>query len=123
MDSSGIRFHLTPRLRRYDASIMELGLEYNNRMAVPPGMERFSLTGTCGPQCTAVGLPREGIVIFGSQLHTHGAGVRVATTRVRGGREEVVDRDDHYSTHFQQIRRLREQVRVRPGDALVTTCR
>ena len=86
-------------------------------------MERFSLTGTCGPQCTAVGLPREGIVIFGSQLHTHGAGVRVATTRVRDGREEVVNRDNHYSTHFQEIRRLREPVLVMPGDALVTTCR
>ena len=41
--------------------------------------------------------------MFGSQLHTHGAGRAVETTLV--GRdtaaETLVNRDPHYSTHFQ----------------------
>jgi hypothetical protein len=37
-DWSGITLHVTPHLRKYDAGILELGLEYNNKMAVPPGL-------------------------------------------------------------------------------------
>ena len=83
VDSSGIKFHLTPQLRKYDAGIMELGLIYNNWMAVPPGADMFTLAGVCVGQCTGVGLPGGGIMVFGSQLHTHGAGRRVETTVVR----------------------------------------
>jgi dopamine beta-monooxygenase len=36
-DSSGITLHITSNIRKYDAGILELGLEYNNKMAVPPG--------------------------------------------------------------------------------------
>ncbi|CAB0036772.1 unnamed protein product, partial [Trichogramma brassicae] len=37
VDSSGIGFWFTRRLRRYDAGVIELGLEYTDKMAVPPG--------------------------------------------------------------------------------------
>ena len=122
VDSSGIRIHLTEKLRKYEAGIMELGLIYNNWMAIPPGQQSFQLEGHCAPQCTAMGLGRAGIVVFGSQLHTHGAGRQVTTSVVRRGRAEVLNDDPHYSTHFQEIRTLRHPVRVRPGDALRTTC-
>jgi dopamine beta-monooxygenase len=36
-DSSGLTLRITPNLRKYDAGILELGLEYNNKMAIPPG--------------------------------------------------------------------------------------
>lgn len=36
IDASGIRFHLTKTLRQYDAGVMELGLEYTDKMAIPP---------------------------------------------------------------------------------------
>ena len=124
MDSSGIKFHLTPKLRRYDAGIMELGLIYNNWMAIPPHMSHFSLAGVCVSQCTGVGLPKSGVMVFGSQLHTHGTGRRVETTLVRrdSGAEVMVNHDPHYSTHFQEIRTLETSVRVMPGDALITRC-
>ena len=35
-DSSHLEI-LFKKLRKYDAGILELGLEYNNKMAVPPG--------------------------------------------------------------------------------------
>jgi len=36
VDSSGIRLVLTKTLRKYDAGVIELGLEYTDKMAIPP---------------------------------------------------------------------------------------
>ncbi|XP_052224126.1 dopamine beta-hydroxylase-like [Dreissena polymorpha] len=123
IDSSGIRFFVTPTLREHDAGIMELGLEYTNKMAIPPHETLFKLTGYCIEECTKVGLPESGIFIYASQLHTHLTGRRVYTKHVRLGQElPELNRDNHYSPHFQEIRRLPKPVRVLPGDALITTC-
>ncbi|CAH1367674.1 tyramine beta-hydroxylase [Tenebrio molitor] len=123
VDSSGIRFYVSPRLKQMDAGVIELGLEYTDKMAIPPGQESFQLTGYCVSECTAVSLPPEGITIFGSQLHTHLAGIKVHTRHVRDGIEMMeLNRDDHYSTHFQEIRKLKKPVKVLPGDALITQC-
>ena len=34
VDSSGIRLYVTQQLRKYDSTIMELELEYTNKMAI-----------------------------------------------------------------------------------------
>lgn len=52
-DNSGMRFFVTKNLRQYDAGIMELGLVYTDRMAIPPSQETFPLNGYCLPECTA----------------------------------------------------------------------
>ncbi|XP_071521635.1 dopamine beta-hydroxylase [Panulirus ornatus] len=123
VDSSGLALHHTARLRQHDAGIMELGLEYTSKMAIPPRTSAFTLSGYCVPECTALGLPKEGIYIFGSQLHTHLTGVRAWTKHLRGDEEQPeLNRDDHYSTHFQEIRRLPQPIHVLPGDALIMTC-
>lgn len=123
IDSSGIRFTLTNTLRKYDAGVIELGLEYTDKMAIPPERESFSLTGHCISECTGVGLPQRGIRIFASQLHTHLTGRKVVTRHVRDGQEmALLNYDNHYSTHFQEIRLLPNHVTVLPGDALITTC-
>ena len=49
-----MRFVVTKNLRPYDAGIMELGLVYTDKMAIPPKMESFALSGHCLPECTAV---------------------------------------------------------------------
>ncbi|VDI65569.1 Hypothetical predicted protein [Mytilus galloprovincialis] len=50
-------------------------------------------------------------------------GKRVYTKHVRNGKElPELNRDNHYSPHFQEIRRLQEPVDVLPGDSLITTC-
>uniref|UniRef100_A0A672IZT8 Dopamine beta-hydroxylase n=1 Tax=Salarias fasciatus TaxID=181472 RepID=A0A672IZT8_SALFA len=109
-DSSGIRLHYTPSLRRYDAGIMELGLVYTPIMAIPPKQQTFYLSGYCTAKCTQTALPPGGIYIFASQLHTHLAGRGVRTVLVRSDREvEVVQEDQHFSTHYQ-------------GDVLITKC-
>ncbi|XP_045498203.1 tyramine beta-hydroxylase [Colias croceus] len=123
IDSSGIILHLTANRRTYDAAIMELGLEYTDKMAIPGRQEAFPLTGYCIPQCTGVGLPKHGIVVFGSQLHTHLTGVAVWTRHFRNGVElPILNKDMQYSTHFQEIRILHRPVKVLPGDYLETTC-
>nr|XP_022905446.1 dopamine beta-hydroxylase [Onthophagus taurus] len=123
IDSSGIRFYYSPKLRRYDAGIIELGLEYTDKMAIPPHLNSFALTGYCVSECTAISLPPDGINVFGSQLHTHLTGTKVWTRHIRDGYELMeLNRDNHYSTHFQEIRRLKRAVKILPGDALITTC-
>ncbi|XP_072228027.1 dopamine beta-hydroxylase [Leuresthes tenuis] len=122
-DSSGIRLHYTPSLRQYDAGIMELGLVYTPVMAIPPKQPTFYLSGYCTSKCTQIALPPRGIFIFASQLHTHLAGRGVRTVLVKGGKElEVVQEDQHFSTHYQTIRVLRKMVNVLPGDVLITKC-
>ncbi|XP_056011248.1 dopamine beta-hydroxylase-like [Ostrea edulis] len=123
VDSSGIRFHVTKHLRRYDSGIMELGLEYTNKMAVPPKQAMFTLPGYCIADCTEIALPPNGIRVYASQLHTHLTGKQVFTKHIRRGVELLeLNRDNHYSPHFQEIRTLPRHVHVLPGDALITSC-
>ncbi|XP_008559438.1 dopamine beta-hydroxylase isoform X2 [Microplitis demolitor] len=123
VDSSGIEFYLTKTLRKYDAGVIELGLEYTDKMAIPPHQELFELSGHCVTECTGIGLPQNGIFVFGSQLHTHLTGTAVRTRHIRDGNElSPLNYDNHYSTHFQEIRLLPEPVHILPGDSLITTC-
>ncbi|GAB6033666.1 hypothetical protein CHUAL_013726 [Chamberlinius hualienensis] len=123
VDSSGIKFYYTSQLRPNDAAVLEIGLEYSNKMAIPPQQKAFSLSGHCIIECTEVALPVSGIVLFAAQLHTHSSGKQVYVKHYRGGMELCeMARDDHYSPHFQEIRTLRNRVLLLPGDALVATC-
>jgi len=54
IDSSGLKFYYTKMLRSHDAGIMELGLEYTDKMALPPGLPLWKLVGYCIPECTRV---------------------------------------------------------------------
>lgn len=152
VDSSGLRFHYTSRLRPFGAGVLEVGLEYTDKNSVPPGLVA-PLAGHCVSECTRAALSgstgsgsgsggggggggganddatksiqdkQEGIYIFAAQLHTHLAGVASWTEHVREGRLlRELQRDDHYSPHFQEIRLLPRPVHVRPGDALVHYC-
>jgi len=54
VDSSGVRLYLSPTLRRFDGGVMELGLEYTDKMAIPPQQPAFPLSGYCIAECTGV---------------------------------------------------------------------
>lgn len=49
-----MRINVVDKLRKYDAAIMELGLEYSDKMAIPPGQLAFPLSGYCIAECTEV---------------------------------------------------------------------
>lgn len=199
LDSSGLRFHYTSRLRPFDAGVLEVGLEYTDKNSIPPNMVA-PLAGHCVSECTRASMvaasaagagrvsrasvesrgrklarPRRlanreddgedatneldaerktpnqekitsstdinrtlsettnanqrilggdgGIYIFAAQMHTHLTGVASWTEQVRGGKLlRELQRDDHYSPHFQEIRLLPEPVYVAPGDALIHYC-
>ena len=124
VDSSGIQFYYTSKLRKYDLGVLEIGLEYSDKNSIPPKQAAFDVSGFCVTECTRIGLPESGITVFASQLHTHLTGIRVWTKHVRGGKElPELNRDNHYSQHFQEIRLLKKPVQVLPGDALINTCR
>lgn len=36
IDTSGMRIKFVEKLRKFDAAVMELGLEYTDKMAIPP---------------------------------------------------------------------------------------
>ena len=127
IDSSGLRIYYqggkSEPLRKYDAGIMEIGLEYNAKNSIPPRMPHFHLHGFCLSQCTEAALQRGGITVFASQLHTHLTGRRVWTSLIRGDRVvDILNSDNHFDQMFQEIRPLRRPMRVRPGDALINTC-
>lgn len=54
VDSSGMKIKFVSELRQYDAAIMELGLEYTDKMAIPPGIIAFPLNGYCIAECTKI---------------------------------------------------------------------
>lgn len=54
VDSSGMKIKMISELRQFDAAIMELGLEYSDKMAIPQGLTAFPLSGYCIADCTNV---------------------------------------------------------------------
>uniref|UniRef100_H2ZA79 Dopamine beta-hydroxylase n=1 Tax=Ciona savignyi TaxID=51511 RepID=H2ZA79_CIOSA len=123
VDHSGIRFYYTEQLRQYDVGILETGVTYSPNMAVPPHQTSFEWAGICPASCTRAAIPPSGINIFASELHTHLLGRKAQTTLLRSdGSSEVIERDRHYSTWFEEIRYVTPVISVKPGDSLITTC-
>lgn len=112
------------KLREFDAGILEIGLEYNPKMAIPPQSKEFHLNAYCLSECTQASMRREKpITVFASQLHTHLTGRRVWTSLIRDNKlVDIVNSDNHYDQMFQEIRLLRKPVTIRPGDTLFTQC-
>ncbi|KJH42398.1 copper type II ascorbate-dependent monooxygenase domain protein [Dictyocaulus viviparus] len=68
-------------------------------------------------------LPEQGIYIFGSQLHAHLTGRKIFSSHYRYGvKIGEINRDDHYSPHWQHIVHLNPYIHVVPGDVISTTC-
>ncbi|KAH7727913.1 Protein TBH-1 a [Aphelenchoides avenae] len=121
-DNSGFRITYTDRLRKNDAAVMELGLIYSDAHSIPPRQGLFPITGHCVADCTAK-LPQEGIKIFATQLHSHLTGRKLWTSHYRQGvKIGEINRDNHYSPHWQHIQTLAKPALVLPGDVLSTTC-
>lgn len=76
IDNSGMRLKFVDKLRKFDSGVLEFGQEYIDKMAIPPGELAFPWMGYCTAECTKLGLPKEGIFIIGSELHTHERGRR-----------------------------------------------
>ncbi|CAD5226537.1 unnamed protein product [Bursaphelenchus okinawaensis] len=122
IDNSGFTITVTSQLRRYDAGITEYGLIYSDANSIPPRQKDFTMSGVCVPECTRH-LPKDGILIFATQQHAHLTGRKIRTIHYRNGvKLGYINFDDHYTAHWQVIRRLEDHIHVLPGDVIQTTC-
>jgi len=129
IDSSGLRFHYTKQLRKYEAGVLFIGADVSNSLVIPPGQTGWEISGFCSADCTKEGfkgskLPEGGINVFSSMLHTHLAGRKTFIRHVSGDGVELpeIARDDHYDFNFQEYHILNEEVHVAPGDSLINVC-
>ncbi|XP_036334725.1 MOXD1 homolog 1-like [Rhagoletis pomonella] len=123
VDHSGFRIHYTNRLRQNDAGIMISGVSVSDTQLIPPGQKLYRNIGICGPSCSSVMFPADGIKIISGTLHSHHAGRKMALRHVRGGKElERIIEDDNYDYNYQQVRQLEHEVVVLPGDYIITDC-
>ncbi|VDK50143.1 unnamed protein product [Anisakis simplex] len=115
VDNSGFTLSYTDELRTYDAGILELGLIYSDANSIPPYQYTFPISGYCTRDCTEH-LPSEGINIFATQLHAHLTGRKLWTSHYRNGiKIGEINRENHYSPHWQHINMLKEPINVLPG--------
>lgn len=114
VDNSGIRITYTDKLRPQDAGIIELGLIYSDANSIPPQQLAFQLSGHCVTDCTSK-FPPNGINIFASQLHAHLTGRKLFTSHFRNNvKIGEINRDNHYSPHWQHVQSLKEHRKVLP---------
>ncbi len=115
----------TENLRKHDAAMLTFGelTPAAPSIMVPPNSLAHQIYGHCGSGCTSAMLPPKGIKVFASNLHTHLAGRGVRLIHIRNGKElPWISYDDNYNFNFQQIRILREELIILPGDTLINRC-
>ncbi|XP_062858528.1 DBH-like monooxygenase protein 1 homolog [Trichomycterus rosablanca] len=126
VDSSGLRLFYTPKLRDYDAGVMETGVWVSLYHMLPPGMQDYITEGHCTQECLQESLSSEmpsGVWIFAVLLHAHLAGRAI---RTRHFREQVelppLSSDDNFDFNFQEFQPLNQERLLLPGDSLITEC-
>ncbi|XP_076240540.1 MOXD1 homolog 1 [Calliopsis andreniformis] len=122
-DSSGVRLHLTPKLRSEEAGILVAGVAVSPLHLIPPKQKEYATAGYCTPHCTNTMFPENGINVVSVVLHSHLAGRRLSLKHIRQGKElPRIVQDNHFDFEYQQSHTLEKEVKVLPGDELVAEC-
>ncbi|BFG03078.1 MOXD1 homolog 1 [Drosophila madeirensis] len=123
VDHSGFRIHYTHNLRAYDAGIMISGISISDTQLIPPGQKLFRSVGICGPSCSSVIFPQNGIKIISGTIHSHQAGRKMSLRHIRDGKElSRIIEDDNFDYRYQQFHQLANETVVLPGDYIITDC-
>ncbi|KZC05639.1 PREDICTED: MOXD1 homolog 1 [Dufourea novaeangliae] len=123
VDSSGVRLHLTPKLRPEEAGILVAGVAVSPLHLIPPQQREYATAGYCTPHCTNTMFPETGVNIVSVALHSHLAGRRLSLKHIRQGKElPRIVQDNHFDFEYQQSHTLEKEVKVLPGDELVAEC-
>ena len=123
VDNSGLRISYTDNLREMDAGVIRLGTESSMLLMIPPLQEEFTATGYCPSECTRQSLPEDGITVFSWFPHTHLAGRKLRVRQIRDGVElPRTMEDNNFDAAFQANREPAAEVRILPGDTLLTEC-
>ncbi|XP_063985800.1 MOXD1 homolog 1 [Diachasmimorpha longicaudata] len=123
IDSSGIRLHLTPVLRPHEAGIFVAGVAVSPLHLIPPHQKEYATAGYCSPDCTNKLFPEDGVNVISVVLHSHLAGRRLSLKHIRNGEElPPIAHENRFDFDYQQSHSLDEEVKILPGDQLVTEC-
>jgi hypothetical protein len=123
IDSSGIRFHLTPIKRKHDAGVLSIGIQAVWTHIIPPGFRKVTSIGYCTGKCNREAFSPEGINVVGIQMQTHEMGKSIKVGLVRNGAElPPIAQDNNLDSEYLEYRVLDESVKVMPGDDLMVEC-
>ncbi|XP_026773251.3 DBH-like monooxygenase protein 1 homolog [Pangasianodon hypophthalmus] len=126
VDSSGLRLYYTPRLRSYDAGVIETGVWVSLYHMLPPGLQDYVTEGHCMQECLQESLDSEmpsGVQVFAVLLHAHLAGRAIRTRHFRQQVElPPLSSDEHFDFNFQEFQPLNPERQLLPGDSLITEC-
>ncbi|CAL8068136.1 unnamed protein product [Orchesella dallaii] len=117
--------YYTSTLRENDLSVLSFGTNVPAPVSllIPPSSLNHTIFGQCAPSCTNSMLPREGINVVAAMLHTHTTGKEATLHQYRDGRElPWILSDDNYNFDFQQVRVLRKERKIYPGDHMIQRC-
>ncbi|XP_022798620.1 DBH-like monooxygenase protein 1 homolog [Stylophora pistillata] len=130
IDSSGFDLYYTQNVRKYDGGMVYLGTRLDDWQIIPPKQKDWVLVGYCMHQCTehkfnSTSLPERGIKIFAASTHMHSAGRAAWTKHVRNGKElpEIDCTDKFDFQNERNLRLLKEEAHIKPGDDLVQFCK
>ncbi|XP_022225581.2 MOXD1 homolog 1 isoform X1 [Drosophila obscura] len=123
VDNSGFRIHYTHHLRPNDAGIMISGISISDTQLIAPGQKLYRSVGICGPSCSSVMFPKNGIKIISGMIHAHQAGRKMSLRHVRNGKElSRIIEDENFDYRYQQVHQLANETIVLPGDYIITDC-
>ncbi|XP_075210219.1 MOXD1 homolog 1-like [Lycorma delicatula] len=123
VDSSGLRLYYTDKLRDYDGGVLISGVTVSPLHIIPPKQPKFKTAGYCDQHCTRLMLPTAGIRVVSVLLHSHLAGRSITLKHIRNDIElPAIAEDKNYDFNYQQSRVLSKEIRVLPGDELITEC-
>lgn len=77
----------------------------------------------CGKDCLGASLPEEGVNVISTLVHAHLYGKKIKLRHIRNGVElPALAEDNHYDFNYQQSKMLKHEVKLLPGDELITEC-
>eukprot|EP00850_Spirogloea_muscicola_P002965 SM000011S19143 [mRNA] locus=s11:1092824:1103117:+ [translate_table: standard] len=123
VDSSGLKFTFSDKLRDYDAGTWPLGPTVAQSLVIPPGMPSWTVKSKCSLSCTKKLFKYGPITVISSLLHQHLIGKSLWTSLTRNGTfVKYLNRADYYDFAFQQTSIFPTPLRLQAGDVLETTC-
>eukprot|EP00850_Spirogloea_muscicola_P002048 SM000007S21008 [mRNA] locus=s7:1366209:1376064:- [translate_table: standard] len=123
VDSSGLKFTFSDKLRDYDAGTWPLGPTVAQSIVIPPGMPSWTVKSKCSLSCTKKLFKNGPITVISSLLHQHLIGKSQWTSLTRNGTfVKYLNRADYYDFAFQQTSIFPTPLRLQAGDVLETTC-
>lgn len=123
IDSSGIRFSVTKKLRKHDAGLLSVGIQPAWTHIIPPGFRKVTSIGYCSGKCNKDAFNEDGIHVVGLQMQTHEMGKSIKVGLVRDGIEQhPIAQDYNLNSEYLEFRALNNHVRILPNDDLIVEC-